>query len=117
MIRVIPRDLFNDGNLLMNLGTLYLRLETLGLEDNLESDGEQYNIHSDNDGNTYVDNVVLSDVNGDFISLERSLNTRERFSLEYFNDNDDELKNVFTDGGELTEHFVAYLYKGKENAE
>ena len=116
MNRVIPRDLFNDANLLMNLGKLYLKLESLGLSDNLESNGQQYDIYSDIDGETYVDNITLSDVNGDYISLQRPLNSRDTYSLQYYDKANSELKIVFTDDGELTEHFVAYLHKGKENA-
>lgn len=113
MNRVIPRDLFNDANLLMNLGKLYLKLEILGLSDNIQSDGEQYDIYSGIDGETYVNNITLSDVKGDYISLQRPLNTRDSYSLQYYDKADCELKIVFTDDGELTEHFVAYLYKGK----
>ena len=116
MNRVIPRDLFNDANLLMNLGKLYLELEKIGLQDNLDSDGQQYDIYSDIDGDTYVDNIDLSDVNGDKINLQRPPNSRDRYSLQYYDKSDSELKIVFTDDGELTEHFVTYLHKGKENA-
>lgn len=111
MIRVIPRDLFNDGNLLMNMGTLYLRLETLGLEDRLEGDGQQYSIYSDDCGNSYIDNVVLSNVDGEQINLERPLNSRERFPLEFFNKDEEESQPVFTDEGELTQNFIAYIKK------
>lgn len=82
--RVIPRDLFNEGDLLKCLGRL-----TIALEDNREHNaathhpdsGESFTILQDaSDGSISCPGVQLL-VEGAAVPLYRPLNARERWSL------------------------------------
>lgn len=94
--RVIPRDLFNEGNLLKCLGNLYIQLQKIGLEDHLifqdsESGGlDHFDISQEQlDGSTHCNNVFLVTSNGQKIELTRPLNSRQAYPLEFiFNDNE-----------------------------
>lgn len=95
MMRVIPRDLFNDGNLLTNYGHMYIALENINLHHKLihTDEEEQFNIAQDIDGNTYLSNVKLLDKNNEPITIYRSLNSREKYSLWF--EHNEEYDNVF----------------------
>ena len=108
---VMPRDLFNQGNLLTNYGRLYLELEKHRLEELLEQ-----NVGTESEfivgmnyqsGATWIANVILYSKDGHEIPLIRNVNSREKFSL-YFID-DDEEKEVFTSSGELTQELLDVL--------
>ena len=80
--RVIPRDLFNDGNLLTCYGHLYIALEQHGLQDCMVySDDEAFNIHQDIDGNTFLTNVTLYTIHHEEIFIFRPINGRTQKSL------------------------------------
>lgn len=109
--RVIPRDLFNEGNLLKCYGQLYLNLERYGLEDCL--------IHSSHDGdNTFV--VLLNEDTGgttlenvrlwihDGCHLERPLNSRRPYPL-YLTTTDGKELEVFQDNGAFTDEMLEFL--------
>lgn len=106
----MPRDLFNEANLLKCYGQLWLGLEKLSLPrvDMIhirERDG--YEIGQDaSDGSIYVINVKLS-VRGRWVHLYRSLNSREPFPL-YAQSMGVEYE-VFNPDGTLHAEFVAFL--------
>ncbi len=55
-LRVIPRDLFNEGNLLKCLGRIYINLESLpGISAELVETGGPFHIEqNEDDGSIYV---------------------------------------------------------------
>lgn len=112
--RVIPRDLFNEGNLLKCYGQLYLGLEKLNCVENLHADvmldrfGFQVS-QDPGDGSLTIGNVTLY-CQGERVPLRRPLNSREPFPLyaALHVDTEDETEiAVFTDTGELTPEFKA----------
>lgn len=110
--RVIPRDLFNEANLLKCYGQLWLKLEVLNvpqivLEHN-DIGGWEFDIRQyDEDGSTYLYNVQLW-VRGEPYPLHRPLNSREPWPL-YLTLRDDTEIAVFTDEGELTLPMIQFL--------
>lgn len=109
-LRVIPRDLFNEGNLLKCYGQLYLNLEKMGLQDCLAyTDGGAFNVvQDDSDGSIYLLNVHLI-VRGELIPLRRPLNSRDSYPLYAYVDDDDDPIQVFTDAGGFTGEMTAFL--------
>lgn len=107
--RVIPRDLFNESNLLKCLGKLYLCLETVNLSGvELEHDGEAFDIDQDEStGGLFVRNVVLI-VRGEKMNLWRPLNSRYAWPL-YLTTSDDEEYSVFDDEGDLSVEMLQFL--------
>lgn len=107
--RVIPRDLFNEANLLKCFGTLYLRLEALAIEGvSLEHDDEAFDIDQDeNTGGLHVRNVALI-VRGQKMEMWRPLNSRHAWPL-YLNTPDDEEYSVFDDEGNLSAEMLNFL--------
>jgi hypothetical protein len=108
-LRVIPRDLFNEANLLKCYGQLWLKLEGR-LNDSLtfdfeDFDGRPFEIEQRQaDGTTYIANVTLFS-DGRRVSLHRPLNSREPWPLYAIHPEDDDEVAVFTDDGELTDEF------------
>lgn len=78
--RVIPRDLFNEANLLKCLGRLVLLEDTTpGLR--VRHNGEAFGIHqNDYDGSIFVANVRVSIHGRDYLHYT-PLNSREAFPL------------------------------------
>jgi len=111
--RVIPRDLFNEANLLKCYGRIYINLERAELPHvELDHDGEPFNIQQDSSsGAIYVENVKLK-VNGKALRLERPLNSREAWPLNLITEDDEEV-TVFTSDGDFTVDLVEHL---KSNA-
>lgn len=112
-VRVIPRDLFNEGNLLKCYGQLYLNLEKLRMEDCLEhhADSDQFRIRqNDEDGSLTIGNVILV-VRGQQVKLSRPLNARSPYPLWANKPNGDELQ-VFNTDGTFTDEMVRFL-KGR----
>lgn len=114
-LRVIPRDLFNEGNLLKCYGQLYLELEKLRMEDCLEhhADKDQFRIRqNDDDGSLTIQNVILV-VRGRQVHLRRPLNARSSYPLWAIVE-DDELQ-VFNSDGTLTDEFRFFMTQKKCN--
>lgn len=115
-IRVIPRDLFNEANLLKCYGRLYICLERdfgelvhMGGEDGLE----RFDIvQRTDDGWTYIANIPLT-VRGVSYRLVRPLNSREPWPLyaEEIGNPDADPIEVFDADGELSQAF-RYLLAG-----
>lgn len=84
MKRVLPRDAFNDANLLKCIAQLTMLIEDGAKEVeglSFEYDGEPFDIQQDaSDGSTYVANVQFF-VNGKRVSMRRPLNSREAWPL------------------------------------
>jgi len=111
-LRVIPRDLFNEANLLKCHGQLYLNIETLnlpGVELVHEYDDEPFDIAMDpNDGSLMLLNVRLW-VHGEPHILFRPLNSREPWPLYLDGTEAPEPIAVFTDTGKFTAEFESFL--------
>lgn len=109
-LRVIPRDLFNEADLLKCLGRLWILLDGLppghhagfGRCD-LDYDGAPFHIEQDPaDGSISVENLLFR-INGNRWRLRRPLNSRAPWPL--YADRHDEEVSVFTESGELTAEF------------
>jgi len=103
--RVIPRDLFNEANLLKCLGRLSILLdEIIGHDAELTNDGGPFDIQQNPaSGAISCINVDLV-ARGRQIWLSRPLNSREPWPL-YADDENDETVAVFTDDGFFTPEF------------
>jgi hypothetical protein len=105
-IRVLPRDAFNDANLLKCIGQLTLLIEdgaacVEGLT--YTYDGEPFDIQQDeSDGSTYVANMTFQ-VNGKSVHMRRPMNSRDPWPLLMITDLD--VYYVFNDKGETMPSF------------
>lgn len=106
MIRVLPRDAFNDANLLKCIGKLTLLIVDGDIENLFfDYDGQPFDIHQDpSDGSTYVENVKFTGKGNQGINLERPLNSREGWSLIADGNID-----VFNEDGIISDEFIEYL--------
>ena len=100
--RVMPRDLFNEANLLKCIGRIYLNLETEPTATVLlEHDGGPFVIEQDSStGDIYLANVHLK-VNKKVYRLYRPLNSRGDWPLYLVDENDEEI-SVFDKEGSFT---------------
>lgn len=106
--RVIPRDLFNEANLLKCYGQLWLELERRGNEaTELLNDGDAFDIVQDSDGNLTITNIEFF-INEEPMALHRPLNSKEPWPL-YLTTEQDEIIAVFTDRGLFTQEMLALL--------
>jgi len=108
-VRVIPRDLFNEANLLKCLGRVYINLESADCPDvSLEHDSAPFAVAQDSDsGALCVENVTLK-VRGKPYRLFRPLNSRRSWPLWLYPNDDTEIE-VFTDDGAFSEEMKAFL--------
>lgn len=113
--RVIPRDLFNDGNLLKCYGQLFLNLEKMGMEEMLQHDGDPFNIEQTDDGDTYISNIQLG-IGEHYYGLSRPINSRQPFPL-YLTNQDGDMIDVFTDAGAFSEDMKEFLKSVKGGVE
>jgi hypothetical protein len=113
--RVIPRDLFNEGNLLKCLGQLWLKTE--GYQGHsprpvlILHTGAEFNIHQDeSDGSIHSGSITFI-IRGRTYDHYRPLNSREPWPLWLAprNDPDAEHFRAFTDAGELSQEFLDLL--------
>lgn len=112
--RVIPRDLFNEANLLKCLGKLVIalednyRLEDAHLEDaHLEDFGQAFSIDQNpEDGSIFVENLPFM-VKQVQYNLYRPLNSREDWPL-YVATGEDDIP-VFDNFGGLSPEFKGFL--------
>lgn len=107
--RVIPRDFFNEANLLKCYGQIFICLETVDVPDvELVHDGEPFIVEQDlGSGGTTIANVMLK-VRGEPCLLHRPLNSREPWPLYLTTDNEDELA-VFSDDGSFSPEMLDFL--------
>ena len=108
--RVIPRDLFNEANLLKCCGQLYLMLESFGPDHvslcHLNMDRDFGVTQDEGSGAISIDNVILV-ARGQSFQLFRPLNSRDPWPL-FVKGKDDDV-SVFTDAGELSPEFLAFV--------
>lgn len=105
--RVIPRDLFNEGNLLKCYGQLYLNLEKMGMEECLVHTKNEFRVNQmEGDGSLTIMNVWLK-VRGVNYYPNRPLNSRLPYPL-YLYDEDGEIE-VFNDDGSFTQEMIDFL--------
>jgi hypothetical protein len=116
--RVIPRDLFNEANLLKLYGQVALHLHDHPIEgvaliysgDENDEDGSPFDIDQDIDGNLLIMNLDLY-VRGVGYLLSRPINTREPWSL-YAQDiysPDSDPTSVFDHEGRFSPEMYALL--------
>jgi hypothetical protein len=111
-VRVIPRDLFNEANLLKCLGHLYILLETTRSKAKFDVEGVPvFDVRQDNnDGSIYLANVPFS-VDGRSVHLSRPLNSRDQWPL-YLSipeDPDFEPFEVFESTGFFSEAMLNFI--------
>lgn len=109
--RVLPRDLFNEANLLKCVGALWIATEN---KDNVkfnQDDVEFFDVRqSDDDGSITIENVSLS-IKGETYHARRPLNSREPwplYLLRRYDPDYDEIP-VFKDDGTLSDEFRALI--------
>jgi hypothetical protein len=108
--RVIPRDLFNESNLLKCYGRLYILSETtpgLRVFDTL-GEGEAFDIQQDqNSGALTISNVHV-EARGHRLELKRIMNSRDPWPLfvEAIDGWPCEPVQVFADNGNLHPEFL-----------
>lgn len=113
--RVIPRDLFNEANLLKCLGQLSIALEnTPGHHASLsfDHDAPGWEIHQSPDDGSISADAVVFEVAQISIRLYRPLNSRQPFPLwvspsESHGDYEDFL--VFDQDGQLSAEFIVFI--------
>lgn len=108
--RVIPRDLFNEANLLKCYGQLALLLHERPVDGvQLLHDGGAFEpLQRPHDGGLTLWPSVRLLVHGQEVGLHRPLNSREPWPF-YATDHNDEEEAVFTDDGQFTPEFHAKL--------
>lgn len=110
--RVIPRDLFNEANLLKNLGQLQLLIHDNrvdGIPFKVEFDGQPFNIQQNpHDGSISVANYRVF-LEGEELLLYTPLNSRDRYPL--LADYRGETYYLFNGKGELMANFGHPSYK------
>lgn len=90
MIRILPRDAFNDANLLKCIGQMVLLIEDGKINLTYDYDGEPFDIQQDEtDGSTFIANITFfapsaDGFTGDMIRHRRPLNSREAWPLLLF---------------------------------
>lgn len=112
--RVLPRDLFNEANLLKCLGKLWLILESERFSDVCfrEESVDRFEVgQDDDDGSISVQTVTLM-VRGVPRRLWRPLNSREPWPLMVRNIFED--YPVFTNYGNLSDEARAFFTGGPE---
>lgn len=107
--RVIPRDLFNEADLLKCAGRIYINLETAGLENvELVHEDNAFDIQQDeNSGDTYISNVYLM-INDNPCLLWRPLNSRDPWPVYLLNE-DEEQVPVFNKDGSFSQEFIDFV--------
>lgn len=113
-IRVIPRDLFNEANLLKCYGQIYLNLEKLHVNAELVDDGSlenesHFRIYQDeSSGGIFLLNVYLL-VRGKRMRLERPMNSRKPYPLYLYESEESDAIAVFNDDGSFSAEMLAFL--------
>lgn len=107
--RVLPRDLFNDANLLKCIGqiTLLIHDRRLELEVNHRHPNKDFQIRqSEDDGSTQVTNITFALRSGWAVQFYRPMNARSSWPLYALVADSQEEIEVFDDHGNLTEEFL-----------
>lgn len=109
--RVLPRDLFNEADLLKNMGRLWIGLDELGPDCRariIEEDVSRFEIvQNEASGGITVANITF-EIGGIVHGLERGLNARRPWPLMVETsdaDPDFEPVNVFDEDGSFSANF------------
>ena len=114
MKRVIPRDLFNDANLLKCLGRICLLIHDGKLPLDVEYDDEPYDIRMNpSDGSTFVANLNFQTLKGRCVYFTRGLDARDSWPL-LAQDDQGRAVYVFDAQGNVTTHFMDFLNEVSE---
>lgn len=109
--RVLPRDLFNEGNLLKCYGKLWIELERhSNVARIVEECVDSFDIAFDeNDGSLSLANITL-DIKGKVYRLYRPINSRDSWPL-WIEDNENYTFDfkVFDDNGNLSSEMLELL--------
>lgn len=117
--RVIPRDLFNEGNLLTCLGRLWIMLDERRGHKAVLTHARDHAfvvVQDPSDGSISCSTVALT-VGGQLVPLFRGLNARDKWPLwARFGDLNGDFEDVpvFTIDGELTTDFWAAIRIGDD---
>lgn len=117
--RVLPRDLFNEADLLKCIGRLWILLDERKLDHSAEIEEERVDafeiVQDPGSGGISVQNLTFT-VKGKKYRLERPLNTREKWPLwveQCYDDQDEddyfEAIRVFDDDGNLSEEMIELI--------
>lgn len=112
--RVIPRDLFNEANLLKCYGRLYIVTEGNRDAHFPDDDCDSFDIvQRDEDGYLYIENLPF-EIHGKQYRLVRPLNSRGAWPLyaEDLDDSDADAIPVFDPDGNLSDEMDALIRKG-----
>lgn len=112
--RVIPRDLFNEGKLLNQLG--FLSLAILDAKENTEyleltqENDEAFDVLLSDTGSLFVSNINLY-CKGEPIELCTTANSKLPYPLQFgYSDGENEFNEyVFGDDGEFSPEFVELI--------
>ncbi len=110
--RVLPRDLFNEANLLKCWGQLWLLLEGSAAEIAPECTDQPFEVEqNDGDGSIFLRNVQLK-VRGHRVPIYRPLNSRAQWPLRALapeGEEDADEVEVFTEHGTLSADFLKMI--------
>ena len=112
--RVLPRDLFNEGNLVTNYGRLWILLEETSGHNAaiVQEDVPFFDIkQNEATGGIFIANLTFT-IDGMAYRLERPLNSREKWPLMVVeNDDDPDFEEVciFDDDGNFTPEMLALI--------
>ena len=108
--RTLPRDLFNEANLLKCLGRLWMLLKEYappGFQIAHDWPTAGFQIHQDpSDGSIYCSNIKIGNALTRWVVPFRPLNSRDQWPL-FIADGDDEIE-VFDSEGNLTDEFLEW---------
>jgi len=119
-LRVIPRDLFNEADLLKCLGKLEILLDNMeGHNASLTFDGSLnatagFDIEQNPDDGSIYSTTVEFSVSCDHYELYRPLNSREKWPLYVRFDGADGDIRVYEESGNLSREFCEFI--GDDNA-
>lgn len=109
--RVIPRDLFNEANLLKCLGRLSLLIHEGIAPKNIRLDHsqecEEFQIYMNMDSGEIGCINLIFYKDEEFFELVRPMNSKDPWPL-FLYDNDDEVIWIFDDDGNLSQQFIKW---------
>jgi hypothetical protein len=111
--RVVPRDLFNEGDLLKCYGRVWILLQGGAFDASLgEGEGDPFDIQQDeSDGSLSIPSLPFT-IRGAVWRLWRPLNSREPWPLRASSPDEEQTVDVFTADGHFSQEFLAVLSAG-----
>lgn len=118
--RVMPRDLFNEANLLKCYGALWIALDNLHRhnaalgDDEGDHGGGAFEVVQDENGGLTLANVPFT-IRGEPWSLRRPLNSREPWPL--YAETEEDCVSVFNEDGTLSAEFLTLITEATSEKE